>query len=215
MSNILTSITFDARAARDPELETLPNGTKHVRLSMIQNKGFTQENEHALCFSCNFYGSNAERLTKAGVKTGTVLTIIGDFDSKEYFRKDPKDPDPNSTVKTYHDRSLEVNVLSWGFAPQNKAGNDQTTSGAAGTNQRTNPQQMPPAQNYTPAQNTAPQQNYPQAPPQQAPMQQGYPQSNGQASYQQGNMYQQPTQQFTGAANGFSSIPQQQLPFPN
>ncbi|MDD2981026.1 MAG: hypothetical protein PHN80_13805, partial [Hespellia sp.] len=184
-------------------------------------KGYNKETEHTVCFAGNFYGSNAERLIKAGVKQGDVLSIIGDFDSKEYFRKDPNDKDPNSTAKTYHDRSLEVKVLDWSYAPQNRQNNDSNGNSAPAANQGTNFQapQTPPAQNYTPGQNAMPQQNYQQGSPQQTAPQQGYTQPSGQANYQQGTMnYQQPMQQpagtaYPGNSSEFSSFPQQQLPF--
>ncbi len=229
MSNMLTSITFEARAAKDPELSTnQQTGAKYVRLNVIQNKGY-KDNEHTVCFSCFFYGGLGERLINAGVKKGNLLSIAGDFDSKEYMRKDPNDKNPNSQAKTYHDRSLEIKVYDWSYAPQNKSGSNPSNAAAPGNAQRQGMQAQgtPPAQNYPPAQYAAPQQQYQQTAPgqnyQQSAAQQGYPQQNGQSNYnyQQGSMnHQQPSQaptgtNYSGVSNGFANMPQQNLPFNN
>lgn len=213
MSNMLTSITFEGRAAKDPELTVnQETGARYVRLNFIQNKGFSKESEHTLCFSCFFYGNTAERLINAKVKKGSVITIIGNFDSKEYMRTSRENPN-----EQIHDRSLEVSVYDWSYTPQNKQKEEQTGQTASGNLQGQAAQGTPPAQNYPPAQNAAPpQQNYQQY---QAPSQ-NYQQQPPAGGYQQQAAYQQSqppagTPYTQGAANGFSNVPQEPLPFSN
>lgn len=209
MSNMLTTIVFEGRPATTPELAVnQKTGGKYARLTVMQNKGYTSETEHAVPFTCFFYGQQAERLIKAKVQQGNLLTIIGDFDSKEYMRKDKDDPS-----QMIHDRSLEVNVANWSYTPQNKP-KDETPNQAAPGNAQGQAQQgtpTPPAQNYPPVQNAAPQQsNY----------QQQYQQQAAPANYQQQpptGGYQQPAGAAynSGAANGFANAPQEPLPFNN
>lgn len=209
MSNMLTPIIIEGRAAKDPELTTnQETGSKFVRLNIIQNKGFTRDSEHILCFSCFFYGNMGERLINAKVKKGSLLTIVGDFDSKEYMRSGRDNPN-----EQIHDRSLEVSVSSWSYTPQNKPKDEtpnQTPQGnAQGQTQQGAP--TPPAQNYPPMQSAASQQpNY----------QQQYQQQAAPANYQQQpptGGYQQPAGAAynSGTANGFANAPHEPLPFNN
>lgn len=216
MSNMLTPIIFEGRPTTDPELNTnQQTGSKYVRLTVMQNKGFSKESEHALAFTCFFNGVQAERLINAKVKHGNLLTIVGDFDSKEFMRTS-KD-NPNEQI---HDRSLEVNVSNWSYTQQNKPKEGTPNQSASGTAHGQAAQGTPPAQNYPRVQNAAlpqqnsqqyemPPQNY-QAPPQnhQQPPASGYQQ---QAAYPppSGAAYNQ------SAANGFSNVPQEPLPFNN
>lgn len=119
MSNMPASITLEGRLAFDPELNVdQESGRKSVRITVIQNKGYSKETEHIVSFSCYFGGYEAERLIKAKAKKGSVVTIVGNFDSREYMRQNPANQsDPNDQI---HDRSLEVYVWSWWFTPQNK-----------------------------------------------------------------------------------------------
>ncbi|BDF35857.1 hypothetical protein CE91St62_39190 [Lachnospiraceae bacterium] len=213
MSNMLTPIVIEGRAARDPELTVnQETGAKYVRLSVIQNKGYTKESEHSVCFSCFFNGGQGERLIKAKVKQGNLLTIVGDFDSKEYMRQSRENP--NEQV---HDRSLEVSVSNWSYTPQNKPKDE--TSNSAGTSYGQNTQGLPPAQNTPPAMNNQ------QAQGQQARNNQ-YTQNQGMQQGQYGNNPAYPnayggsqTQmnyaQNQQPAGNFAGYPQQGLPFPN
>lgn len=212
MSNMLTTLSFEGRAARDPELTVnQETGAKYVRLSIIQNKGFSREAEHSLCFSCFFYGNMGERLINAKVKKGSLLTITGNFDSKEYMRTSRENPN-----EQIHDRSLEVSVYDWSYTPQNKQKDDQPEQPAPGNAQGQAAQGTPPAQNYPPAGNAAPpQQNYQQYPAQQQNYQQ--PPTGG---YQQQTAYPQSqppagVSYNQGAANSFANVPQEPLPFSN
>lgn len=201
MSNMLTTIVLEGRPASDPELATNPKtGGKYVRLTVMQNKGYTNDTEHAIPFTCFFNGAQAERLINAKVQHGNLLTIVGDFDSKEYMRTNKENPN-----EQIHDRSLEINVSNWSYTPQNRAKEDapsQTRNVQGQAAQGTAP-------NY--AQNTAPaQQNYS---PQQA---QNYQQPPA-GGYQQQATYQPPTGAGynQGPANGFANVPQEPLPFHN
>lgn len=213
MSNMLTSIVFDGRAARDPELTVNPEtGAKYVRLNFIQNKGYSKEKEHSISFSCFFYGNTAERLINAKVKKGSVITIIGNFDSKEYMRTSRENPN-----EQIHDRSLEVSVYDWQYPPQNKPKDDQSGYPAQSNAQGQAAQGTQPAQNYPPAQNAAPAQNYQQA-PNQAAQQPNYGNAQGTPApgYQQ--QYQQSPPPAGAAynpnyASGFNGVAQEPLPF--
>lgn len=207
MSNMLTTIVFEGRPAADPELTTnQQTGAKYVRLTVMQNKGFSKEAEHALPFTCFFNGGQAERLINAKVQRGNLLTIVGDFDSKEFMRTNKENPN-----EQIHDRSLEVNVSSWSYTPQNRPREEGPSPAAPGAMQGQAAQGTPPAQNYPPVQNAAPpQQGYQPYPAQQQNYQQRPPAGG----------YQQPQQPAgaacqQGAANGFANVPQEPLPFSN
>lgn len=213
MSNMLTTIVFEGRPAADPELTTnQQTGAKYVRLTVMQNKGFSKEAEHALPFTCFFNGGQAERLINAKVQRGNLLTIVGDFDSKEFMRTNKENPN-----EQIHDRSLEVNVSSWSYTPQNRPREEGPSPAAPGAMQGQAAQGTPPAQNYPPVQNAAPpQQGYQPYPAQQ----QNYQQRPPAGGYQQPTAYQQPQQPAgaayqQGAANGFANVPQEPLPFSN
>lgn len=213
MSNMLTTIVFEGRPAADPELTTnQQTGAKYVRLTVMQNKGFSKEAEHALPFTCFFNGGQAERLINAKVQRGNLLTIVGDFDSKEFMRTNKENPN-----EQIHDRSLEVNVSSWSYTPQNRPREEGPSPAAPGAMQGQAAQGTPPAQNYPPVQNAAPpQQGYQPYPAQQ----QNYQQRPPAGGYQQQTAYQQPQQPAgaayqQGAANGFANVPQEPLPFSN
>lgn len=87
MSNMPASITFEGRLAVDLDLNVDPaTGRKSIRVPVIQNKGYSKETEHTISFSCYFGGYEAERLVKAKVQKGSLITIAGNFDSHEYMK---------------------------------------------------------------------------------------------------------------------------------
>ena len=203
MSNMPASNTLEGRLAFDPEINVdQESGRKSVRITVIQNKGYSKETEHIVSFSCYFGGYEAERLIKAKAKKGSVVTIVGNFDSREYMRQNPANQsDPNDQI---HDRSLEVYVWSWWFTPQNKPKEEPNpANGSAPANPggyANNGQYAAPAQaNTMPAQN-----QYGSAGT--------YQQSMPNGGYSSSNSYPTNGQ---AAGDGFQSIPQEQLPFNN
>lgn len=71
------------------ELKTSTNGknTKYVQFGLAVNKGYG-EHERPNFFSCVLYGEAAQRLTDAGVKKGSLITITGDLELETFKRND-------------------------------------------------------------------------------------------------------------------------------
>ena len=85
----LVTITTTGRATADVELKTSTNGknTKYVQFGLAVNKGYG-EHERPNFFSCVLYGEAAQRLTDAGVKKGSLITITGDLELETFKRND-------------------------------------------------------------------------------------------------------------------------------
>lgn len=213
MSNMPASITFEGRLAVDPDLNVDPaTGRKSIRVPVIQNKGYSKETEHTISFSCYFGGYEAERLVKAKVQKGSLITIAGNFDSHEYMKQDPNNPhDPNAKI---HERSLDVNVWTWWYTPQNKPKDDANAANgqapAAQGGYPNNGQYAPPAQNQMPPQNAMPAQNQPVNTGVYQP-----PQGNGSPQPAPNNYQMPPNGYAAGANDGFQSVQQEELPFNN
>lgn len=126
---MFTPITLTGRVTADLELQTSPNGTEYIQFNVAVNKGYGEQ-EHANFYQCVLFGKAAERLSKAGVKKGSLLFITGDLDLVEYTRK--SDASKGMIPK--------ITVYEWNYVPTGKraeGGNANTGSGApasAGTN---------------------------------------------------------------------------------
>jgi len=86
------------------------------------NKGFGEQ-EHANFYQCILFGKAAERLSKAGVKKGSLLFITGDLDLVEYTRK--ADGSKGMIPK--------INVYEWSYVPTGKRTESSNASADAGT----------------------------------------------------------------------------------
>lgn len=123
---MFTPITLTGRVTADLELQTSQNNTEYVQFNVAVNKGFGEQ-EHPNFYQCVLFGKAAERISKAGVKKGSLLFITGDLDLVEYTRK--SDGSKGMIPK--------ITVYEWNYTPTGKraeGGNANTDSSApAGT----------------------------------------------------------------------------------
>ena len=119
---MFTPITLTGRVTADLELQTSQNNTEYVQFNVAVNKGYGEQ-EHANFYQCVLFGKAAERLSKAGVKKGSLLFITGDLDLVEYTRR--SDGSKGMLPK--------ITVYEWNYVPTGKraeGGNANTGGGA-------------------------------------------------------------------------------------
>ena len=119
---MFTPITLTGRVTADLELQTSQNHTEYVQFNVAVNKGFGEQ-EHPNFYQCVLFGKAAERISKAGVKKGSLLFITGDLDLVEYTRK--SDGSKGIIPK--------ITVYEWNYIPTGKrteGGNANAGSGA-------------------------------------------------------------------------------------
>ena len=104
-----TPITLTGRVTADLELQTSQNHTEYVQFNVAVNKGFGEQ-EHPNFYQCVLFGKAAERISKAGVKKGSLLFITGDLDLVEYTRK--SDGSKGMIPK--------ITVYEWNYIPTGK-----------------------------------------------------------------------------------------------
>lgn len=119
---MFTPITLTGRVTADLELQTSPNGTEYIQFNVAVNKGFGEQ-EHANFYQCILFGKAAERISKAGVKKGSLLFITGDLDLVEYTRK--ADGSKGMIPK--------ITVYEWNYVPTGKRPENNNASTDAGT----------------------------------------------------------------------------------
>lgn len=119
---MFTPITLTGRVTADLEIQTSSNGTAYIQFNVAVNKGFGEQ-EHANFYQCILFGKAAERLSKAGVKKGSLLFITGDLDLVEYTRK----ADGSKGMIT------KINVYEWSYVPTGKRTESSNASADAGT----------------------------------------------------------------------------------
>lgn len=122
---MFTPITLTGRVTADLEIQTSSNGTEYIQFNVAVNKGYGEQ-EHANFYQCVLFGKAAERLSKAGVKKGSLLFITGDLDLVEYTRK--ADGSKGMIPK--------ITVYEWNYVPTGKRteGSNANTEGNAPTN---------------------------------------------------------------------------------
>lgn len=123
---MFTQISLMGRVTADLEIQTSTNGTDYIQFNVAVNKGFGEQ-EHPNFYQCVLFGKATERISKAGVKKGSLLFITGDLDLVEFTRK--ADSSKGMIPK--------VTVYDWNYVPAGKraeSSNANTGSGApAGT----------------------------------------------------------------------------------
>ena len=118
---MFTPITLTGRVTADLELQTSQNNTEYVQFNVAVNKGYGEQ-EHANFYQCVLFGKAAERISKAGVKKGSLLFITGDLDLVEFTRK--SDGSKGMIPK--------ITVYEWNYVPTGKraeGGNANTGGG--------------------------------------------------------------------------------------
>lgn len=119
---MFTPITLTGRVTADLEIQTSSNGTAYIQFNVAVNKGFGEQ-EHANFYQCILFGKAAERLSKAGVKKGSLLFITGDLDLVEYTRK--ADGSKGMIPK--------ITVYEWNYVPTGKRTEGSNANADAGT----------------------------------------------------------------------------------
>ena len=120
---MFTPITLTGRVTADLEIQSSSNGTAYIQFNVAVNKGYGEQ-EHANFYQCILFGKAAERLSKAGVKKGSLLFITGDLDLVEYTRK--TDGSKGMIPK--------ITVYEWNYVPTGKrteGSNANNTGGSA------------------------------------------------------------------------------------
>ena len=108
----MTIITM-GRVTADIELRDSTKGGTYAKFSLAVPKGFG-DNKHTVFLDVTAFGTEAKRLETGKVKKGSQIKVIGDFDSKEFTRKD-------GTKGT----SLEVRMYDWSYVSTGKANENQ------------------------------------------------------------------------------------------
>ncbi|MCL2841463.1 MAG: single-stranded DNA-binding protein [Defluviitaleaceae bacterium] len=107
----MTVITTIGRLGRDVELKHSSSGTPYVNFSIATTQGFGDKSK-TLWFECTAFGSDAQRLSKAKTKKGSLLQVTGELGTTEFERKDK--------TKGY---SLTITNARWAYVPGSSKGN--------------------------------------------------------------------------------------------
>lgn len=225
-------IQFMGRPTTDPVMQQgKTSGAEYISLDI----GVTQRSQdpanpsESIFYKCYFSKHLADRLLKAGVKTGTCLSIVGTVDIHPFlYNKGQKAGQPGVSVN--------VNVKDWEFCISNRPANgNMAPNGVPGGTMMNNGGAAPSAGNMPNPQMQGGYGNAPGNPP----LANGVPasgasmQANAYGTPAQNpatanNMYQQPAYPSPGgipnngmmpnaaAGNGFTSVPEGmagQLPF--
>ena len=124
---MFTPIALTGRVTADPELQTSQNNTEYVQFNVAVNKGFGEQ-EHPNFYQCVLFGKAAERLSKAGVKKGSLLFLTGDLDLVEYTRR--SDGSKGMIPK--------ITVYEWSYIPTGKRAEGSNANADGGTPANTN-----------------------------------------------------------------------------
>lgn len=119
---MFTQITLMGRVTADLEIQTSAGGTDYIQFNVAVNKGYGEQ-EHANFYQCVLFGKATERISKAGVKKGSLLFITGDLDLVEYTRK--ADGSKGMIPK--------ITVYEWNYVPTGKRTEGSNANADAGT----------------------------------------------------------------------------------
>lgn len=117
---MFTAVSLVGRVTKDVELKTSSTGTKYVQFGLAVNKGYGEQ-QHPNFYQCSLFGEAAERMTKAKVRKGSLVNIIGDLDVTEYVNSSK-----GQTVT-----NLNVRVYDWDYIPVAKKNSDEDSSDSA------------------------------------------------------------------------------------
>jgi single-stranded DNA-binding protein len=106
---MFTQISLMGRVTADLEIQTSTNGTDYIQFNVAVNKGFGEQ-EHPNFYQCVLFGKATERISKAGVRKGSLLFITGDLDLVEFTRK--ADGSKGMIPK--------ITVYDWNYVPAGK-----------------------------------------------------------------------------------------------
>lgn len=109
---MFTPISPTGRVTADFSLQTSQNGndTTYVQFYLAVNKGYG-ENQHPNYFQCILFGKAADRIINAGVKKGSLISVMGDLDLVEYTR----------TADGTKGTIPKITVYDWCYVPAGKS----------------------------------------------------------------------------------------------
>lgn len=119
---MFTQISLMGRVTADLEIQTSTNGTDYIQFNVAVNKGYGEQ-EHPNFYQCVLFGKATERISKAGVKKGSLLFITGDLDLVEFTRK--ADGSKGMIPK--------ITVYDWNYVPTGKRTEGSNTNTDSGT----------------------------------------------------------------------------------
>jgi len=113
----MLNVTGIGRVTADLEPKKSEKGTEYIRFNFAVNKGYG-DNQKTVFVKCILYGEQqVQRMVKAGVQKGSLISINGDLDLEEYEKKD----------KT-KDKSLKVTVYDWNYVPSSGKPKDEAAA---------------------------------------------------------------------------------------
>lgn len=118
---MLTQISLMGRVTADLEIQTSSNGTDYIQFNVAVNKGFGEQ-EHPNFYQCVLFGKATERISKAGVRKGSLLFITGDLDLVEFTRKSDKSKG----------MIPKITVYDWSYVPSGKRTEGSNTNADSG-----------------------------------------------------------------------------------
>ena len=92
---------------------------RQIQFNVAVNKGYGEQ-EHANFYQCVLFGKATERISKAGVKKGSLLFITGDLDLVEFTRK--SDNSKGTIAK--------ITVHDWNYVPTGKRTDNNANTGS-------------------------------------------------------------------------------------
>nr|WP_300815365.1 single-stranded DNA-binding protein [uncultured Acetatifactor sp.] len=119
---MFTQISLMGRVTADLEIQTSAGGTDYIQFNVAVNKGYGEQ-EHPNFYQCVLFGKATERISRAGVRKGSLLFITGDLDLVEFTRR--SDGTKGMIPK--------ITVYDWNYVPSGKrteGSNANTDSGA-------------------------------------------------------------------------------------
>jgi single-strand DNA-binding protein len=113
----MITVTCTGRVTADIAAQKSPKGTDYVKFNLAVNKGFG-ENQKAVFLQCLLFGEpQVQRMVKAKVQKGSLISVIGDLDVEEYEKKDGT-----------KDKTVKVTLYDWNYVPQSGKTKDENAS---------------------------------------------------------------------------------------
>lgn len=117
MSN--ATVHLLGRVVNDPEIREGKEQRKFVTFRLAVNNQFGAT-EHAAFFTCTGNEYMANRISKAGLTKGRLISLVGSLNPREY------------TTKTGETRmSLDVGIYDWSYAGGKPKADDRSTEDSA------------------------------------------------------------------------------------
>jgi len=140
MSNFASDITLNGRLVRDPEMRNNPkSGRNYGLITLVVNKFYPREASNF--YTCLFDEAQLERMTKAGVKKGSLIKVIGELTLMTYEKRDSQTKQPTGD----HGFDLRVTGYTWDYLPSTAKKTDAAAPASTGA---AAPQEAGPATGF-------------------------------------------------------------------